>query len=225
MIMKLPVFPECSCPIVKLLDGCSDQVLLDLFRSRHEGRYFTAIFCRYSHLVYALVKNLGRSPIQADYLFAQTWRQIYRELADLNLEEVTFGSEHPSLQSWILDQTATRINQAELPTPETINYALSAAPPPLWCYLEETLEHLPAALRLMITLSQTFHWSETRIAAYLEAEGEAISPLDVKVQLQAGYQLLETSLPQDIQEIYLSKISQSVTKTAGSKNHPLDRRA
>jgi hypothetical protein len=55
----------------------------------------------------------------------------------------------------------------------------------------------------MILMAQTFHWSETRISAYLQAEGEAISPAEVKVRLQEGYQLLEEALPEDICEIYL----------------------
>jgi len=149
------------------------------------------------------VRHVEQSPIQVDYLFAKTWRQIYLDLADLQLEESTNSVKEQFLQSWILNKTAVSINQAELPPIETINYALSTAPPPLWCYLEEALGKLPATSRLIMTLAQTFHWDETRIAAYLEAQGEALSPAEVQVQLQAGYQLLETSLPQDIQEIYL----------------------
>ncbi len=204
VVMKLPAFPECCHPVVQSLADQSDQALLHLFRSqRDKGQYFTVIFCRYSHLVYALVRNVTRSPLQVDYLFAKIWHQIYHELI-LNPElGSTVGSEI-SLQSWILNETIGRLNRIELPPVETVNYALSAASPPLWCYLEEALAHLPAALRLMVTLAQTFHWSETRIAAYLEAEGEAISSAEVQGQLQAGYQLLETFLPQDIQAIYLN---------------------
>lgn len=202
--MELPTFPECNHPVVSLLAHRSDHTLLHLFQNcREKGQYFIAIFCRYNHLVYSLVRHVERSPVQVNYLFAQTWRQIYLELANLQLEKSTNSVKDQSLQSWILHKTAISINQAELPPIETINYALSAAPPPLWCYLEEALGKLPATSRLLITLAQTFHWNETRIAAYLEAEGEAVSPAEVQVQLQAGYRLLETSLPQDIQEIYL----------------------
>lgn len=203
--MELPTFPECNHPVVRSLAHRSDRTLLHLFQNcREKGQYFIAIFCRYSHLVYALVRQFARSPVQVDYLFAKIWRQIYQELADLKLEESTDSAKDRSLQSWILSKTAVSINQTELPPIETINYALGAAPPPLWCYLKEALEQLPATSRLIVTLAQTFHWNETRIAAYLEAEGEAVSPAEVLVQLQEGYQLLETSLPQDIREIYLS---------------------
>lgn len=55
----------------------------------------------------------------------------------------------------------------------------------------------------MVTLAQTFHWSDTRISAYLQAEGEQIPPAEVKVRLREGYQLLEANLPEDIRAIYL----------------------
>jgi hypothetical protein len=55
----------------------------------------------------------------------------------------------------------------------------------------------------MVVMAQTFNWSETRIAAYLQAEGEVMSPAEVSTQLGHGYQLLEAALPDDIREIYL----------------------
>jgi hypothetical protein len=64
----------------------------------------------------------------------------------------------------------------------------------------------------MVVMAQSFHWSETRIAAYLQAEGEAISPAQVRIQLQQGYQLLEAGLPEDIRVIYLG---QEVTHSQG----------
>jgi hypothetical protein len=54
-------------------------------------------------------------------------------------------------------------------------------------------------------MAQTFHWSETRIAAYLQAEGEQISPAEVASSLQEGYQMLEDKLPADIRAIYLGE--------------------
>jgi len=202
--VDLPTFPECNHPAVRLLAHRSDRDLLHLFQNcREKGQYFIAIFCRYHHLVYALLRHVTRSPVQVDYLFAKTWQRIYQELTDLKREETTASAKERCLQRWILNKTAMSINQAELPPIETINYTLSAAPPPLWCYLEQALEQLPATSRLLITLAQTFYWNETRIAAYLESEGESLSPAEVQLQLQEGYQLLETSLPEDIQEIYL----------------------
>jgi hypothetical protein len=60
-------------------------------------------------------------------------------------------------------------------------------------------------LRLAVVMAQTFHWSETRIAAYLQAEGEAISPSEVKDLLKQGYDQLQKNLPPDIRAIYLGE--------------------
>lgn len=59
----------------------------------------------------------------------------------------------------------------------------------------------------MVLMAQSFHWSETRIAAYLQAEGEVFSPAEIRVQLLKGYQLLEATLPEDIRAIYLNQNS------------------
>lgn len=60
-------------------------------------------------------------------------------------------------------------------------------------------------LRLMVLMAQTFHWSETRIAAYLQAEGEKVTPAEVANFLQEGYRMLEDKLPADIRTIYLGE--------------------
>lgn len=206
--------------MIQLLTHSSDQELIYLFQQhREQGQYFTTLFCRYSHLVHSLINNFAQgftterrsSPVQAEYLFAKTWQYIFHELKCLDLEAGSTtvpdnGLESPSetsLQSWILSTTAACINQTELPPVEAIHYSLRTASPPLWCYLEEALERLPTTLRLMVIMAQTFHWSETRIAAYLQAEGEDISAAEVQARLREGYQRLETLLPEDIREIYL----------------------
>jgi len=203
--VQIPHFSESNHPIVKSLFHHSDQELLTLFqRYPEQGKYFTAIFCRYSPIVFTLIRHSARSPVQADYLFALTWRHIFHELRGLDLRhDTTPGSN--SFQGWLINMTAICINQAELPPVESIHYDLQAAPPPLWCYLEQALEQLQPAIRLMVVMAQTFQWSETRIAAYLQAEGEVISPAQVRIQLQQGYQLLEAALPEDIREIYLGE--------------------
>jgi hypothetical protein len=203
--VQIPTFPECNHPIIKSLFHHSDQELLTLFQ-RHpdSGRYFTAIFCRYSPIVYTLIRHSARSPVQADYLFAMTWRHIFHELGGLDLRSNAMSTvENMTLQNWLINITAYCINQAEVPPVESIHYSLQGASPPLWCYLEQALDQLQPVMRLMILMAQTFHWSETRISAYLQAEGEVISPAEVKVRLKEGYELLETALPEDICEIYL----------------------
>lgn len=198
----IPTFPECNHPVVKSLAHYSDQELLTLFQ-RHpdSGQYFAAIFCRYSPMIYTLIRHSARSPVQADYLFATTWRHIFYELAGLDLR--SGESAGMTLQSWLLNVTAICINSSDLPPVEAIHYDLKAASPPLWCYIERALEQLPPTLRLIVLMAQTFNWSETRISAYLRAEGEVMAPAEVRAKLQEGYRQLESLLPEDVRSIYL----------------------
>jgi len=200
--VRSPSFPESNHPLVKSLFHHSDRELLTLFqRHPEQGKYFTAIFCRYQPIVYTLIAHSARSPVQADYLFAMTWRHMFFEMRGLELRTENAG-EPSSFQSWAINMTALCINQAVLPPVESIGYSLKEASPPLWCYLEQALEMLPPTIRLMVIMSQTFHWSETRIAAYLQAEGERLSPAQTQELLHQGYQMLEVRLPQDIRQIY-----------------------
>lgn len=202
--MQIPHFPEANHPLVKSLFHHSDQELVTLFQVNPDaGKYFTAIFCRYSPIVYTLIRHSARSPVQADYLFALTWKHIYYEMAGLDFSKP--GSENLTLQNWLINMTAYCINEIELPPTEAIHYSLNATSPPLWCYVEQALEQLPPVLRLMVLMSQTFHWSETRIAAYLQAEGEGIASHEVANFLQEGYRMLEDKLPTDIRAIYLGE--------------------
>lgn len=204
--MQIPHFAEANHPLVKSLFHHSDQELLNLFQRHPEaGKYFTAMFCRYSPIVYTLIRHSARSPVQADYLFALTWRHIYYELGGLDLNTAQSGKETLTLQNWLINITAFCINDLELPPTEAIHYSLEATSPPLWCYIEQSLEQMPPVLRLMVLMAQTFHWSETRIAAYLQAEGEAIAPSDVADFLQEGYLMLEDKLPTDVRAIYLGE--------------------
>ncbi len=206
--MQIPHFPEANHPLVKSLFHHNDQELLDLFQSYPDaGKYFTVIFCRYSPIVYTLIQHSARSPVQADYLFALTWKHIYYELGGLNLADPSSSPQALTLQNWLINITAFCINEIQLPPTEAIHYSLSTTSPPLWCYVEQALDQLPAMLRLMVLMAQTFHWSETRIAAYLQAEGEKISPLEVANFLQEGYSMLEDKLPADIRVIYLGEDS------------------
>jgi len=204
--VQIPHFPESNHPLVKSLFHHSDDELLTLFqRYPDAGKYFTVIFCRYSPIVYTLIRHSARSPVQADYLFALTWRHIYYELGGLNLIDSQSGEEALTMQNWLINMTAFCINEIKLPPTEAIHYSLQATSPPLWCYVEQALDQLPPVLRLMVLMAQTFHWSETRIAAYLQAEGEAIAPSEVANSLQEGYRMLEDKLPTDIRAIYFGE--------------------
>lgn len=204
--MQIPRFPEAQHPLIQPLAQLSDQDLLTLFQRRpDQGRYFTAILCRYTPMVYTLVGHTAKSPVQADYLFAQIWRHIFYELGGLDLRAYQAMGRPMTLQSWILNLTAQWINQAHLPPVEEIHYDMKAAPPVLWCYVEQALELLPPLLRLITVMAQTYRWSENRIAAYLQAEGEKLSPAEVKAQLQTAYQQLEKALPNDLRTIYFDE--------------------
>ena len=204
--MQIPNFSEANHPLVKSLFHHSDLELLNLFVTHPEaGKYFTAIFCRYSPIVYTLIRHSARSPVQADYLFALTWRHIYYQLGSLDLSFAKPEQENMTLQNWLIDMTAYCINETELPPTEAIHYSIKETSPPLWCYVEQALEQLSPKIRLIVLMAQTFHWSETRIAAYLQAEGEEISPSEVANLLQEGNSMLEEKLPLDIRNIYLSE--------------------
>lgn len=201
--MQIPKFTESQHSLIKPLSRYSDSELLTLFqRYPEQGKYFVAIFCRYSSLVYTLIAHSARSPVQADYVFALTWRHIYYEMRGVALRQ-NGDNEANSFQNWLINMTALCINETTVPTVESINYNLQAAPPPLWCYLEQALDLLPPLSRLITIMAQTFHWSETRISAYLQAEGDILSPAQVQTELQKSYTLLIKELPEDIREIYL----------------------
>lgn len=214
--MQIPSFPECNHAIIQQLGHLSDRELLRRFKAEPQaGRYFTAIFCRYSPVVFSLITHSARSPVQAEYLFALTWRHILNELGglDLDVAEATVAGETGqgrslSLQSWLINVTALCINQAALPDVEEIHYSLNQASPPLWCYVERSLDRLDPLERLILVMAQTFRWSDTRIAAYLQAEGERVMPAEVSVRLRQAGQNLAAALPDDIRAIYLGSLSE-----------------
>ncbi|MGA1355746.1 MAG: sigma-70 family RNA polymerase sigma factor [Prochlorothrix sp.] len=203
--MQIPHFPESNHPLVQALAQRSDQDLLTLFqRYPEQGCYFAAIFCRYTPVVYTLVQHSVSSPVQADYLFAVTWRHLYYELGGLDLHRSDPSNPtKATLQSWLIQVTAQCINQAQLPPVEAIAYNLEAAPPVLWCYIYQSLDRIDPLNRLILIMGETFRWSETRISAYLRAEGENLAPAEVRQRLEVAQAELLADLPQDIREIYL----------------------
>lgn len=201
--MQIPRFPESKHSLVQSLSHCSDRQLLSLFQLYPEqGKYFTAIFCRYSPIVYTLISHVRQSPVQKDYLFVLTWRHIFYEMRGL-AADIEDNLKLNFFQSWTIETTMAFINQLNLPPVELINYDLKAASPPLWCYLEQALEKIPPLLRLIIAMADNFHWSAARISGYLRAEGEILSPAEVLTYLNKGHQILENALPEDIRTIYL----------------------
>ncbi|WP_019501740.1 RNA polymerase sigma factor [Pseudanabaena sp. PCC 6802] len=202
--MQLPPLVEINHPTIQALFMKSDRDLVTLFQRYPEsGQYFATIFCRYGQVLYTLISASTRSPAQADYLFAHTWDCIYNEMRSLDLA----ANPRLSLQSWLVNIAAIMINRTNLPPTEDIQYSLADTPPVFWCYLSQAIKLLPGNLRLVLLLSQTFHWSNTRIAAYLQAEGEPVSANDVQNLLAKAFQTLESLLPEDVRDIYLVRSS------------------
>jgi hypothetical protein len=213
--MRVPEFPEAQHSIVQALSAHSDRELVYGFQQHpEEGQFFVAIFCRYAGLSYVLIRNMARAALQTDYLFARVWRNIFFELIYLDPGEPLEGTDDFSLQTWVFNKTALCINQEEAPSIESVQYALDTAPPPLWCYLQVALDHLPPLQRLVLVLSQTFHWSDTRIAGFLQSEGELIEREALPQIKGEAHEALIQTLPQDIKAIYLTPQS-AVAKDLG----------
>jgi DNA-directed RNA polymerase specialized sigma24 family protein len=202
-MVQLPNFSEANHPMIQSLFHYSDRELLTLFqRYPDEGKYFTAIYCRYGSIVYSLIQHQVQSPVQVDYLFALTWRHMFHELRGLDLSAEVRENSKVTLQSWLINTTALCIRNCQLPQVESIHYSLQISPPPLWVYVQQALDLMPALMRIILIMDQTFHWSPTRIAAYLQAEGESISTAEVNSLLKEAYQRIESLLPPDIRSIY-----------------------
>lgn len=201
-MLSIPILSEACHEIVESLADYSDRELIDLHQ-RHpdEGKYFTALFCRYGAIVASVVQHAAESPIQQQYLFAIAWREIFQELQRVQLPLETADI---NWQNWIVDITGNTIDRTVVPFPEQIRYAVTTAPPPLWCYLERGLDRISPLSRAIVVMSENFNWNEQRISAYLQGEGETISPAAVPAYLANGYQQLEATLPQDIRDIYLN---------------------
>lgn len=215
--MQTPQFSEANHLTVKSLFRYSDQDLLTLFqRYPEQGKYFVALFCRYNPIVYTLIAHSARSPVQGDYLFALTWRHAFHEMRSLELRGQN-ANQASSFQNWLINVTAMCINQVELPPVEAITYSLESASPPLWCYLEQALDRLDAIVRLILIMAKTFKWSPTRIAAYLQAEGDMISPAQVQTYLDESYRMLTVNLPEDVRVIYLGEDEETAQMLTGAE--------
>ncbi len=184
------------------------------------GQYFVALFCRYSPIVFTLIRHAARSPVQAEYLFAATWRHLFHELRGLDLRQLAgresavppdAAHQPATIQTWLINVTAVCINQAHIPPVEDIHYSLGDASPPFWCYVDQAIGLLPPMQRFIVLMAQTFRWSETRIAAHLQAEGDRLSVAEVRQQLHYSYGQIERNLPDDIRTIYLAQVEDSLS--------------
>lgn len=196
-------FPESNHSLLKSLANCNDLDLLDKFQSYPEqGKFFAALFCRYGQVIYSLIASTPLCPVERDYLFALIWREFFYEMRSISLGN-SLEPELNSLQNWLIYSTGCYLKEKKLPPVETIKYNLQTAPPPLWCYLEPALDTLTPEMRFILVATDNFHWSRARITAYLQAEGENITPEDIQLYLDRAYEVVKSALPEDIRLIYL----------------------
>ncbi|MEN9207319.1 MAG: hypothetical protein Q6L50_02920 [Gloeomargarita sp. GMQP_bins_120] len=194
--MQMPDFGECQHPLIQALQGHSDRELLQQLQGEPtQGRAFVALFCRYALLIYSLVRHAAPTQVQADYLFATTWRYLYQQL-----REFSPPADLTSLQSWLVDRTGDWLSQVDIPPPEQIRYQLLTAPPPLWCYLQEALDQLATPLRTVMVLKTVGCWSDEQIGRELD-----LAPDQVAALVSRGQDALMTHLPADICAIYFQE--------------------
>jgi hypothetical protein len=116
------------------------------------------------------------------------------------------GVDGFNLQQWLVTLTAFCINQVVLPEVPAIHYRLDQASPPFWCYLHRALDQLAPLDRLILVMAHTFGWSQTRMLAYLQAEGECLKPEQLQQRLGLAHQTLLGALPEDIRRLYLPQL-------------------
>jgi hypothetical protein len=200
-MLSIPTFPEADREILRSLEIYSDRELVSLHQLHPEqGKFFTALFCRYGAIVHSVVQHAVESQVQADYLFAIAWRQIFEELGKVKLAADPAAT---NWQHWLMDITGNTIDRIEIPPADRIRYTLADAPPPLRCYLERGLDTIPPLSRLIVVMTQSLKWNEQRISAYLQGEGQKIPAATIPTYLAQGYRELEAAVPADIWEIYL----------------------
>ena len=200
-MLSIPTFPEAHREILRELNDYSDRDLVSLHQLHPEqGKFFTALFCRYGAIVHSVVQHAVESQTQADYLFAIAWRQIFEELDRVKLSTDPVAT---NWQNWLIDITGNTIDRIEIPPADRIRYDLEAASPPLRCYLERALDRIPPLSRLIVVMNQSLKWNEQKICAYLQGEGQQIPVASIPHYLTEGYQQLAAAVPEDIREIYL----------------------
>lgn len=200
-MLSIPIFPESHHEILQSLAHYSDRELIRQHQlDPAQGKFFAAFFYRHSEIVYNVTQQSIESQVQADYLFAIAWQQIFRELYQIDL---AVDPAITNWQEWLLAIASSTIDRVRLPAAAQVRYTLAAAPPPLWCYLERGLDRLSPLSRLIVVMNQNFQWNEQRISAYLQGEGQKISAASIADYLSVGFRELEAQLPQDIRDIYL----------------------
>jgi hypothetical protein len=204
--VQIPHFMEADHQLIRPLKSSSDTELIQCWRQElDQARFFTAFFCRYSAVTYSIVQHASNSQIQVEYVFAKTWQHIFgriQQLDDARLNSIVW-------QNWLVDIAGEYLDHFQIPPVEKINYRLAAVPPPLLCYVEQSLNSMQPLLRLVFMMNNHWHWPVSRIASHLKAEGEQIEDLDLPLYLAESQKAFEKTLPVDLQEIYGAPASTS----------------
>ncbi len=197
--VQIPHFLEADHELIRSLKSVSDAELIQGCRQElGQAKFFTAFFCRYSAVIYSIVQHASKSSIQVDYIFARAWQNIFDQIQQLDYDKLNTIV----WQNWVVDVAGEFFDRYQVPPVEKIHYRLAAVPPPLFCYVERSLNLMPPLSRLVFMMANQWHWSLSRIASHLKAEGEQIEDWDLPRYLSDSQKAFEQTLPIDLQEIY-----------------------
>jgi hypothetical protein len=200
--VTIPSFAEAHHQLVRSVQHYSDRELVCSYRQEpQQAKFFVALFCRYSSITYSIIQHVAGDRIQIDYLFALAWQRVFDRLEHLEDSEINTIL----WQNWIVNTAGELVNEEHLIVPTNqINYRLHEVSPPLRCYVEHSLNLMQPLLRLVFMMSERWHWSTTKIADQLQAEGEDISEMDVPLYISESQKAFTKTLPTDLLDIYRS---------------------
>jgi hypothetical protein len=197
--VQIPHFPEADHELIRPLKSSSDvELILGCRQNPDRAKFFAAFFCRYSSVTYSIVQHVSTSQIQVDYIFARAWQYIFDRLPQIPAENL----DSTVWQNWVVDITGEFLDQFKVPSLADIHYRLAALPPPMLCYVERSLNMMPALSRLVFVMDNHWHWPLSRIASHLKAEGEQVDDADLPMYLAESQQAFEKNLPIDLLELY-----------------------
>lgn len=154
---------------------------------------FVALYERYAERLQALASDRTTAPTQADWVVAQTWRQLWQAL---QRAETTW--DWPDYQGFAESYWA----DLWLPPTEAIAYDLPSMPPPLWVYTQAAIAQLPGIDRFLISLIHTYRWSLSQVLDQLQMLGHRLAQAQVQQLIEIAEVRLLAALPPDLLAIY-----------------------
>jgi hypothetical protein len=197
--VTIPSFAEAHHELVQSVQHYSDAELVRSHRqAAPQAKFFVALFCRYSSITYSIIQHVAGEKIQVDYLFALAWQRIFDRLDQLEDKEI----DKIQWQNWIVSTAGELVSTEKLPASDRITYRLQEVSPPLRCFVERSLRLMQPLLRLVLMMSERWHWSTAKIYSQLNAEGEDISEMDVPLYISESQKAFTKTLPIDLLDIY-----------------------